>query len=77
MPTWKHERYFAKSEGAAFDALHSPGAVPPHAGIYRCENCGDEIASNANTQLPPQNHNQHPNSNLPIKWRLVAATRRG
>lgn len=50
--------------------IHEVGSIVPASGIYRCDGCGREIASNRDTQFPPQNHHQHPNSS-PIQWRLV------
>lgn len=59
------------SEDPAFDVSHQPGAAAPHSGIYRCANCGDEVASNATQPLPPQNHQQHNPQNGPIRWKLL------
>ena len=53
----------------AFDAKHKPGAATPFSGVYRCETCGDEIASNKGNPLPPQNHAQH-SGDKPIVWKL-------
>jgi len=35
MALYKQVEYLTKSEDAAFDAVHKPGQVPPHSGIYR------------------------------------------
>jgi len=75
MPAYKNGNYFSHMTGAAFDVLYKPGERAPLSGIYRCENCTDEIAHNGGNQLPPQNHHQHKSRLLPILWRLIAATR--
>jgi hypothetical protein len=71
MAIYKTIDYLVKSDDKAFDALHDPGDSCPLSGIYRCENCHHEVASNQNQPLPPQNHFQHDQKNGPIKWRLV------
>ena len=73
MALFNDKNYFRYSNGPAFDVLHEPGDETPYSGIYRCEACGDEIASNKGNPLPPQNHNQHPPSQGRIRWRLIAA----
>ncbi len=71
MALYKEGRYLRKSDHQAFDQLHNPGSTTPGSGIYRCENCSDEVASNKGNPLPSQNHKQH-NPNIgPIKWRLI------
>ena len=71
MALFKYSQYLTKSDDRAFDAIHNPGAATPHSGIYACEGCGHEIASNAGNPLPPQNHHQHSTNQGPIRWRLV------
>lgn len=71
MALYKHGNYLAQSQDAAFDALHNPGASTPHSGIYRCEGCGHEVASNGGNPLPPQNHHQHTTAQGHIRWRMV------
>ncbi len=75
MANFKYDKYFSKSDHAAFDQTHTPGTAAPHSGIYRCEGCGDNIASNYSEPLPPQNHHQHSASQGSIRWRLIAATK--
>ena len=71
MALYKNGAYFKTSDSNAFDQLHQPGAATPHSGIYRCENCGDEVASNAGNPLPPQNHRQHNPNVGAIRWRMI------
>lgn len=71
MALYKQGNYLEQSRDAAFDALHSPGVQAPHPGIYRCTNCGDEIAIAGGHVLPPQNHNQHLPTKGQIKWQLL------
>jgi len=68
---YKYVNVLKASQDAAFDAIHSPGATTPHSGIYRCQGCGHEIASNAGNPLPPQNHHQHGTGQGTIRWQLV------
>ena len=71
MATYKYANYLVKNEHAAFDAIHKPGEQAPHSGIYRCEGCGSEVASNQGQPLPTQNHNQHSANQGAIRWRLI------
>jgi hypothetical protein len=71
MALYKNAAYLTQDNHAAFDTLHQPGATTPHSGIYRCENCEDEVASNQGNPLPPQNHKQHQPGNGAIRWRLI------
>jgi len=71
MAIYKDAKYLLESRDDAFDKLHQPGAATPYSGIYRCENCGDEVASNAPNPLPPQNHSQHDPRKGSILWRLI------
>ena len=71
MALYKDGKYLAKSEDQAFDSLHRPGETTPYSGIYRCETCGDEVASNAGNPLPPQNHHQHNPASGQILWRMI------
>jgi hypothetical protein len=59
MALYQNGSLLSQKKDAAFDATHAPGATAPHAGIYRCTNCGDEIAIAGGHTLPPQNHKQH------------------
>jgi hypothetical protein len=71
MALYKYSQFVGMSDSAAFDTLHKPGATTPHSGIYRCEGCGHEIASNGGNPLPPQNHHQHTTSQGAIQWRMT------
>ena len=71
MALYKYGNYLSQSQHAAFDAQHPPGTVMVDSGIFRCVNCGDEIAANKGNPLPPQNHHQHRNGQ-PIRWQMIA-----
>ncbi len=71
MALYKHANRLSQSQDVAFDKTHQPGASAPLPGIYRCTNCGDEIAIAGGHTLPPQNHKQHNPNNGPITWQLV------
>lgn len=71
MAQYKYGQYLYKSEHAAYDIVYKPGEICPDSGIYRCEGCGDEIASNKNNPFPPQNHPQHAPGQGAIRWKLL------
>lgn len=71
MALYKNAGYLSTSTDAAFDQIYSPGDNTPHSGIYRCEGCGREIASNAGNPLPSQNSSQHSSSQGKIRWRMI------
>jgi hypothetical protein len=71
MAMYKHLVYLQAVQDAVFDQVHQPGFAAPLSGIYRCEGCGLEVASNQGQPLPPQNHHQHTPQQGPIRWRLI------
>jgi hypothetical protein len=71
MAQYKHGKFLTQNDHAEFDAKHKPGTVMSNSGIYRCANCGDEIAANKGNPLPPQNHHQHADRSKPIEWQLL------
>jgi len=74
MTYYKHGAFFQEDRSSAFDAIHTPGSATPTSGIYRCTGCTHEVVSEKGKPLPPQNHHQHTNWNVPIRWQLIAAT---
>jgi hypothetical protein len=68
---YKEFQYLKKSEDASFDAVHSPGGIPPHSGIYRCVGCGREVVAEAQRKLPPQNHHQHTPTQGAVRWKMI------
>ncbi|OJX57693.1 MAG: hypothetical protein BGO89_06895 [Candidatus Kapaibacterium thiocyanatum] len=64
-------------EHEAFNAIHKPGTKVPYSGIYQCQGCDNEIASNANgsDRFPPENHHQHTPEQGAIRWKLIVATK--
>lgn len=70
MAKYKYGNRLTQEDSVAYDHDWKPGSVPPNSGIYRCKNCGDEIAANKGNPLPPQNHHQHPGGQ-PIVWQLL------
>jgi hypothetical protein len=75
MANYKYSQYLAQSNHSAFDAIHEPGDAAPHSGIYRCEGCAANVASNYSQPLPPQNSHQHDAQQGKIRWRLIVATK--
>jgi hypothetical protein len=70
MALYKYSDNLKSSTSTAFDDKHSPGVSAPHAGIYQCVGCGDEIGIAKGHTLPSQNHAQHSN-NTKIEWKLL------
>jgi hypothetical protein len=68
---YRYEHFLTKSTSAEFDKIYTPGTSTPHSGIYRCEGCGDAVASNVGNPLPPQNHHQHTSAQGTIRWRMI------
>lgn len=71
MASYKYAHFLHKNESDAFDRYFTPGQAAPYSGIYRCEGCHKEVASNEGQPLPPQNHHQHSQAQGAIRWRLV------
>lgn len=71
MAWYKYDKDVSKNSHANFDKVWKPGEIPPDNGIYRCQGCGDEIASNEGVQLPPQNHHQHSPLQGVIRWQMI------
>lgn len=72
MAVYANEKYLIKCSNSKehWTLSYAPGEMVPVSGIYRCVNCGKEIAANKDDPFPPQNHHQH----YPITdilWKLV------
>lgn len=76
MALYKYESNIQPSKHEAFDKIYTPGQKVPYSGIYKCQSCGNEIASNAidDDVFPPENHHQHKPEQGKIRWRLIVAT---
>lgn len=74
MAIYKYGQYLAQNNSAAFDAVTHPANKTPYSGIYRCEGCGQNIASVEGHTMPPQNHHQHTGAQGAIRWKLIVAT---
>ena len=46
MAQYKYSSYLKQLDNDEYDKTYTPGQNCPNSGIYRCETCGDEIASN-------------------------------
>jgi len=71
MAQFKYSTYLSQSDHAEYDKLYNPGSNCSNSGIYRCEGCGHEIASNKDNPFPPQNHHQHTKDQGTIRWKLI------
>ncbi len=68
MAIYQDASVVRKGSGAAFENTYKPGTACPHSGIYRCQSCGHEVASNKRQPLPPQHEKPHTGA---IIWKLV------
>jgi hypothetical protein len=71
LALYKLSKYLHKSSKNIFDQAHRPGGATPFTGIYRCDNCGNEIASTAGHPLPPFNHAEHTGNKGAVGWRAI------
>ena len=71
MARYKYADFLQTAMDSEFDAIFTPGQSAEHAGIYRCEGCGREVASNVGSPLPPLNHHQHTPREGPVRWRMT------
>lgn len=70
MALYKYAQFIEQNPADVFDGVHNPGVLAPRSGIYRCEGCAKEVASNQGEPLPPQNHHAHSIQQGAIRWRL-------
>jgi hypothetical protein len=71
MAQYKYAQYLNQNDHAEYDKLYGLGENCPNSGIYLCEGCADEIASNKGNPFPPQNHHQHQPGQGAIGWKLI------
>ena len=71
MARFKYGHMLMLSDGNVFDRHYSPGQRTTRPGIYRCTNCGWEIAARTDDELPAEDHSLHPDESRPIRWRLL------
>ena len=71
MAAYKYSGNLHQINHETFHIEFPPWESATFAGIYRCENCEDEIGIAKGHTLPSQNHHQHQNKQLPIKWKLL------
>jgi len=82
MAFYKYSSYLTVDRSDAFDTIYKPGEPTPHSGIYRCNGCTVEIASEAGKPLPASRacSEHHPNKHVSgeVSWKLmVSADGRG
>lgn len=71
MAWYQNASDLARSVSAVFNNSYEPSVSAPYGGVYKCTGCGHEIGIAQYHALPPQNHHQHSNRYLPIRWRPV------
>ena len=70
MAMFKNESHLWQSTCDAFEDEHLPGAVALWTGLYACQECNHDIASNEGDLLPPANHHRHASPEA-IRWKLI------
>jgi hypothetical protein len=73
MALYKYSHYLTRVTDPRFDPALEPGTIAPHCGIYQCQGCGHEIASNAGNSLPPADHHEHEPEQGALLWRLIVS----
>ena len=76
MALYKYASDIRQTNAPAFDAIWPPDTTAHWPGIYQCNFCGHEIATERHQLLPALNHHQH-QADAPIEWKLVVSTREG
>ena len=67
MATYKHLSHLIQDDDDAFDGFFSPNTLIYCSGIYRCVECGNEIAATMRKAFPECGHHFNP----PTLWRLI------
>jgi hypothetical protein len=70
MAMFKDGNHLWQSTSDVFEDEHLPGAVALWTGIYACQGCNREIASNEGEVLPPTSHHHHASPES-IRWKLI------
>lgn len=74
MARYNDAKYLRKDyDLSKYDVEYSPSDTIKYSGIYKCVNCGKEVACNKRDPFPPQNDIQHP-CQKKIRWKLIVAT---
>jgi hypothetical protein len=75
MATYKFKDFLQLDDSSKFDGFHNPGIKAPYPGIYRCAECGKEIAIAEGHTLPSENHHDHDRKlgQGKIRWGLVVS----
>jgi hypothetical protein len=71
MAFYKYGNFLSQDQSQDFDTVFHPATATPWSGIYRCTGCTRSITSVQGHPLPPQNHHQHTNQLVPIRWQLT------
>lgn len=53
MAIYKYGHYLTQNNSVEFDVVTHPANKTPYSGIYRCEGCGQNIASVEGHTMPP------------------------
>jgi hypothetical protein len=71
MAQYQNTAELSYSASPVFTTSYEPGQAAPFGGVYKCTGCGHEIATARSHSLPPQNHHQHANRYVPIRWQPI------
>jgi hypothetical protein len=75
MAAYKYAYFLTQTTNSRFDRVTAAGRSSPHAGIYRCQGCGEEVAVGQGAALPASDHHSHRDGQGRVRWRLaIAAT---
>ena len=66
MALYKNAKHLQTSASDEFDKIYHINGKAPHAGIYRCTDCGHEIGIAEGHSFPPHSH-----SHAIPKWQLI------
>ena len=73
MAAYKYAYFLTQTPSTRFDRVTAAGATSPHAGIYRCQGCGQEIAVGQGAALPASDDHSHRDGQGRVRWRLAVA----
>jgi hypothetical protein len=74
MATYKHRDFLIENQNEIFDGVYEQGTIIFHSGIYRCLECGAEIAIAERKIFPLCGHHLPRDGQPHALWRLLVRT---
>jgi DNA-directed RNA polymerase subunit RPC12/RpoP len=71
MATYKHRDFLIENQSDIFDVICEQGTIIFYSGIYRCLECGAEIAIAERKLFPPCGHHLPSEGQPHTLWRLL------